>query len=471
VSRRFAVPDGWTVCAYRFALAPNAAAEKALYGHCGAARFAYNHLLALTRANIAQRRAEASYGLSGDDLIPALNWSAPGLRKIWNQRKHWAAVNSETGQIWWDAYSKEAYSSACQNLAAALANWHQSHTGQRAGRTMGFPRFKRKKGDALGSVTFTTGAIRLDDRTHVVLPRIGRVKTHESTRKLARRIEAGTARILAATIKREHGRWFVVFRCLIQRQARSPRKPSTAVGVDLGITTLAVTSDGIRHPNPRYMVKALGDLRRQSRKVCRRQGPDKRTGFGGSKRWHRASRRRNRVQHRVADQRRDGLHKLTSHLVATYGAICVEDLNVAGLLRNCKLARAIADCGFGQMRHMLTYKSVWAGTVFALADRWYPSSKTCSSCKAVKTKLALSERTFICGHCGLVLDRDLNAAINLADQITILFPEWPGEVKRGRGARISPPCAVAVGTEASTRRPGCPVQGPSGGNARITDHR
>ncbi|WP_328392815.1 RNA-guided endonuclease TnpB family protein [Nocardia sp. NBC_00416] len=310
-----------------------------------------------------------------------------------------------------------------------------------------------------------------DDRASArkLLPVIGRVKTHESTRKLARRIDAGTARIMSATVKRERGRWFVVFTCEVQRNNPAPRNPNTAVGVDLGIKTLAVTSDGGEHMNPKHLSKALNRLRRESRQVSRRQGPDRRIGYRGSGRWHRANRARNRTHYRVADARRDSLHKLTSHLTDTYGAVGVEDLNVGGMLRNRRLSRAIADCGFAILHHQLSYKTEWRGTVFAVANRWYPSSKTCSGCKAVKTKLSLSEREFICECCAMVLDRDLNAAINLADQVGILFPEWPGEVKRGRGGDVRT-AQRAVAGETSTRRPQHAAQGLPGGNTRITEN-
>jgi putative transposase len=335
---------------------------------------------------------------------------------------------------------------------------------------MGFPRFKRRRDGQPGSVRFTTGTIRLEGRTHVVLPRIGAVKTHESTRKLARRLDRGTGRILSATVKLERGRWFVVFTCEIDRTDPPPVYPDRAVGVDVGVKTLAVTSDGEQHPNPRRLGTALARLRRQSRRCSRRQQPDRKHRFGGSNRWRRADRARNRTHARVADARRDGLHKLTTGLAGTYGAIGVEDLHVAGMVRNRRLARAISDCGFGELLRQLAYKTSWRGTTLAVANRWYPSSKTCSSCKAVKTKLALSMRTYTCEYCGLVLDRDVNAAVNLADQIVILFPEWSGEVKRGRGDGVRP-ASLAVVDEASTPRPVIPVQGLSGGNTRITEHQ
>jgi putative transposase len=109
----------------------------------------------------------------------------------------------------------------------------------------------------------------------------------------------------------------------------------------------------------------------------------------------------------VTNARRDGLHKLTTRLARTHGTIVVEDLNVAGMLKNRRLARHIAGVGMGEFRRQLEYKTSWAGGRAVVADRWYPSSKTCSACGAVKAKLRLAERTYHCDQCGLVLDRDL----------------------------------------------------------------
>jgi putative transposase len=116
----------------------------------------------------------------------------------------------------------------------------------------------------------------------------------------------------------------------------------------------------------------------------------------------------------VANARRDGLHKLTTRLVRTHATIVLEDLNVAGMTRNRRLARHIAGVGMAELRRQIEYKAHWSGVRVHLADRWYPSSKTCSGCGAVKTKLRLSERVHRCESCGMVLDRDLNAARNLA---------------------------------------------------------
>jgi putative transposase len=184
LSARSMVPEGWVVHAYRFALDPAPAQEMMLRSHCGAARFAFNHMLGVVRMNLDQRAAERSYGVAEGDLTPSLNWSAFGLRKAWNQVKNEVAP-------WWRQNSKEAYACGVANLGAALSNWAASKSGRRKGPRMGFPKFKSKRSHL--SCRFSTGAFGLvdTDRRHVQLPRIGVVRTHESTRKLARRITAG----------------------------------------------------------------------------------------------------------------------------------------------------------------------------------------------------------------------------------------------------------------------------------------
>jgi putative transposase len=229
------LPRGWVVHAFRFALDPTPSQQEMLRSHCGAARFAFNHMLGVVKTNLDQRAAERSYGISGDALTPSQNWSAYGLRKTWNQIKNDIAP-------WWRENSKEAYASGLANLAAALSNWAASRSGERRGPRMRFPRFKTKK--SLLSCRFTTGAFGLvdADRRHVKLPRIGLVRTHESTRKLARRIAAGTARIRSASVTFTQGRWFVSFSVEVRYTRRPPAPPEMVVGVDLGVKHLAVLS-------------------------------------------------------------------------------------------------------------------------------------------------------------------------------------------------------------------------------------
>jgi putative transposase len=397
------------VQAYRYALDPTPAQAAALASHCGGARFAFNWGLGQVKANLAQREAEKTYGIPEERLTPLLSWSMYSLRKRWN------AAKSDVVP-WWADNSKEAYACGLDRLAAALKNWDASRKSKRAGARVGFPRFKAKH-RIVPSCRFTTGAIRVEsDRRHVTLPRLGTIRTSESTRKLARHLERGTGRIMAATIRYKGGRWLVSFTCEIERAEGVPARPDAVVGVDLGVKDLAVLSTGELVPNRRHHAAALRELRRLGKELARRQGPRTPTGDRreASARWHKTKAALGRAHAKVANQRRDGVHKLTSRLAADYGTVVVEDLNVSGMLANRRLARAVADAGMSEVRRQLAYKTTWNGGRLIVADRWFPSSKTCSGCGAVKTKLALSERTYTCTTCGLLLNRDENAARNLA---------------------------------------------------------
>ncbi|MBA2473137.1 MAG: transposase, partial [Pseudonocardiales bacterium] len=290
--------------AYLFALDPTPAQQKRFRSHCGAQRYTYNFGLALVKANLDQRAAERSYGICDDQLIPVVSWSAYDLRRAWNAAKRNAAP-------WWAENSKEAYSCGLANLATALGNWSASKTGTRAGRKVAFPRFKSRRSRL--SCRFTTGAFGLGpDRRHIRLPRIGVVRTHESTRKLARRVETGTARIRSATLSWQRGRWHVAFSVELPDPVPAECLGRRVVGVDLGIKALAALSTGQTVPNPRHLDCALRALRRAQRKVSRRCGPDRRTQAEPSNRWRKAKARVTALHIRVGNQRRDGLHKLTT---------------------------------------------------------------------------------------------------------------------------------------------------------------
>ncbi len=314
-----------TIQAYRFALDLTPAQERAVLGHAGAARKAYNWVLARVKAVMDQRAAERTYGIPDELLTPSLSWSLPALRRAWNTAKPEVAP-------WWADYSKEAYNTGLDNLARGLKNWSDSRAGKRAGRPVGFPRFKGRH-RTTPSVRFTTGTIRVEpDRKHVVLPRLGRLKLHESARKLARRLDAGTARIMSATVRRDGGRWHVAFCVEVDRAVRTPARPDSVVGVDVGIKALAVLSTGEIVANPRHLNAAQRQLRALGRSLSRKVGPDRRICRDASKRWQRASKRLSRAHARVANLRRDGLHKLTTRLAREHGTIVVEDLNVTGML-------------------------------------------------------------------------------------------------------------------------------------------
>jgi putative transposase len=260
----------------------------------------------------------------------------------------------------------------------------------------------------------------------------------------------GTAQVRSATVRREAGRWFVSFTVKVERPVRSPARPNAVIGVDLGITTLAVLSTGAKIENPKHYDTAHRKLARLSRAVSRKQGPDRRNGQLPSRRWSTANLARNQVHHRVVNLRRDGIHKLTTTLAREYGTIVVEDLNVAGMVKNRKLARRISDAGFGEIRRQLAYKTQWNGSQLHVADRWYPSSKTCSACQTVKATLSLATRTYACDHCGLRIDRDVNAAINLAALVKQHVAGSGPETQNGRRADQKTEPSSAGGVETST---------------------
>lgn len=441
-----------TVQAYRFALDPTPAQERAMRSHCGAARVAFNWGLARVKANLSQREAEKSYGITANRLTPALSWSMYSLRRDWNAAKAEMAP-------WWAENSKEAYAAGLANLASALQNWKDSKAGKRKGRKMGFPKFRSRHKGRL-SCRFTTGVMRCE-ASHVVLPRLGRVKLHENAGSLVSKVEAGVARVRSAAIRFERGRWFVSFSVEAEASACAAARPDTLAGVDLGLKTLAVLSGGEAVPNPRHLAGALRKIRRLSRAMSRKLGPyDPATGRrrAPSNRWKRASEALGKAHGRVADLRRDSTHKLTTRLAREHGTIVVEDLGIAGMIRNRRLARAISDAGWGQIRRQLAYKTERHGGRLIAADRWFASSKTCSGCGAVKAKLLLSERTFVCASCGLVADRDENAADNLAaygrQVIAGSGPEING---RGAGRKTTPGPQVAM-----KRQPGTAHAGKTG---------
>lgn len=443
--------SGERLLAYRFALDLNQAQTAKAVSHVGARRFAFNHMLAAVKANLGQREAERSYGIAEELLTPSLDWSAYGLRKAWNIRKDVVAP-------WWAENCKEAYADGCVRLAAALGNWSNTRRGTRRGAS-GFPRFARRSGRQ--SVTFTAGAFRVDDARHIVLPKLGRLRTQENTTRLLSLVDAGAARISRATLTNERGRWFVSFTVHQHvRPAPERHRVTTPVGIDLGVKDLLVVAaaDGRaleRVPAPRHYREAQRRLRGLQRKAARQIGPydpTTRRRREPSASWRRTQERIGRLHARTANLREDALHQATTRLASTYANVTIEDLGVRGMAkaggaRKRGLNRAIADASFGTLIWMLTYKTSWNGGAFTRADRWFPSSKTCSGCGAVKAKLPLTERTYKCHTCGAWLDRDLNAAINLA-RYSETSAGVPGRNARGATHKTTEP--VAAGNEAGT---------------------
>ncbi|HEU5198895.1 MAG TPA: RNA-guided endonuclease TnpB family protein [Ktedonobacterales bacterium] len=210
-------------------------------------------------------------------------------------------------------------------------------------------------------------------------------------------------KILSATVSEQAGHWYVSIQ--VEQEQAVPANSGPVVGVDLGVKTLATFSDGTIIPKPRHLKRRLKKLKRLHRVVSRRTK--------GGKNRKKAARKLAKLYRKVANQRKNILHQVTTTLAKTKRVIVIEDLNVSGMLKNHHLAQSIADVGFYEFKRQLLYKAAWYGSQVILANRWEPSSKTCSGCGWMKEDLTLADRTFHCERCGLVLDRDLNAALNL----------------------------------------------------------
>ncbi|HEY5272212.1 MAG TPA: IS607 family element RNA-guided endonuclease TnpB [Acidimicrobiales bacterium] len=433
--------------AFRFELAPNNAIRSRFASHCGASRFVYNWGLALVKDRLDQQSQirEAAFRelLSDEEARELANtvsvpWTMISLRKVWNTTKNEMAP-------WWGENSKFAYESGLSALSDALANFSKARSGGRAGQ-MGFPRFK--KAGSNRSCRFWAGIAVIDSR-HVRLPRIGIVRSKEMTTSLLSHLDGGTARILNATISQEADRWFISICVEIEREDPAAAFPDAVVGVDLGVKFLAVLSTGEEVENPRALNRYARRMARLQRELSRRER--------GSNRRADTRRRLARTHRRVRTRRADALHQLSSRLASTYGTVVLEDLNVAGMTRSPKdvrngdgsyarngkrakagLNRAILDVAPAEFRRQVTYKLAWHAGTLVIADRYFPSSKRCSSCGAVKATLSRAERTFRCS-CGLVMDRDLNAARNL-EAFGANVAGGRSETKNGRGGehRLDP---------------------------------
>ncbi len=416
--------------AFAFELDPSTTTRSALSSHAGASRFAYNWGLALVMDRLDARQVIYVLALrQGASAGEARAWAAetagPVPWTLYSLRKEWNLVKDELAP-WWRENSKEAYNSGFDALGRALKGYFDARSGARAGRPMGFPSLKKKGGRQ--SCRFSTGAIRVVDDRHVRLPRLGVIRTKEPTTALSDQVAAGSARVLSATVKEEAGRWFVSFGCEAERHDPVATYPDAIVGVDLGVHHLAAVSSGELFENPRPVSRYARRMARLNRELQRRQK--------GSKRPARTRTKLARCHRQVANVRRDGLHKLTTHLATAYGTVVIEDLAVKnmtasprpkvdpcnpgafvrnGARRKAGLNRSLCDTAPGELRRQLSYKMAWHGGHLVVADRFFPSSKQCSSCKKAKATLSLSTRTYGCEHCGLVLDRDQNAARNLAD--------------------------------------------------------
>lgn len=285
---------------------------------------------------------------------------------------------------WYYEVSKCAPQYALRHLADAWKNCFN--------KKKGCPKFKKKgRNDS-----FTLdGSIKVE-HFKIKLPRIGWLKTFE-------RLPQGV-KPKSITISRHADRWFISFK--IETETSPTEKKNDVVGVDLGVKVLATLSTGKVFEGAKSYRKSEEKLAKLQRVVSRRKLK--------SNNWYKAQLKVARLHKKIANIRKDTLHKLTTYLSKNHSQIVIEDLNVSGMMANHKLAKSIADMGFYEFRRQLDYKCQLYGSELIIADRFFPSSKLCSNCGAKKETMSLSERIYQCDRCSLVIDRDLNASYNLS---------------------------------------------------------
>jgi putative transposase len=488
--------------AYRFALDPTQAQLGDLARHAGAQRWAFNYALARkVEAHQAWRTAVEELVATGVPEAEARKQVKSPLPNLAANAKQWRiergdnADGTEGVSPWWREVSSYAFSTGFRNADAAWKNFVDSRTGKRAGRAVGYPRFKAK-GRSTDSFTLFHDAknptIRPDGYRRLLVPRIGSVRLHESNKRLARLIASGDAVVKSVTISRGGSRWYASVLCELTPEAMRHREEVSrarqqvskgrqgmrpAVGVEWGVRTLVALSDETVFANPRYGRRHQRALKKASQAVSRK--PVTR-GQPSSANRLKAVRRLGRVHHRIAEARRGTQNQISARIAINYPLIAVRDLDVKQMTKSAKgtvdqpgvevkvkalFNRVILDTAPAELRRQLEYKAAQWGTRFAVANAGLPSSQTCCKCGWRDPSIPLSQTVFRCGNfkCGAKLDREVNAARNILHHAVPVASD-SGETQNGCGGGVSLP--------GDRQRPPLNQQGQSrrrGGSSRGSD--
>jgi len=309
------------------------------------------------------------------------------------------------------------------------------------GEKPGYPKFKKK---GISDKFALRGHIHVENNK-IKLPRIGWTRLAQSGY-----LPTSDAKLLYANISRRGKDWFVSLQ--VEEEVPEPVvQTSKPMGIDLGIKSLAVCSNGRVFDNPKTLSNHERKLKRLGRELSRRK-------LGGHNR-EKTKAKLSRVHQKIADIRNHGLHNISRYVTVKTKprTIVIEDLNVSGMMKNHKLAKSVADSSMSELRRQIEYKAEWNGNQVLVADRFYPSSKKCSKCGTVKDELSLSDRIYVCDSCGNTIDRDMNAALNLVALARTVeatgiacgvgVKQCATVKQEGGRTTISPP-AVGVGTPA-----------------------
>ena len=297
---------------------------------------------------------------------------------------------------WLKEVDSLALANAQMNLDKAYKNFFKD-------KSVGFPKFKSKKNNHYSYTTNNQkNTIYIVDNKYIKLPKLKtlvRIKQHRHITK--------DGKIKSCTISQvPSGKYYVSI--LVEEEMKQLPKNEFAVGIDLGITDFAITSDGVKYSNPRYLKKSLNKLAKEQRKLSRKKK--------GSKNRNKQRIKVAKLYEKIANQRKDFLHKLSSELINENQVICLEDLQVKEIQQNKYLSQSASDVGWYEFRRQLEYKAKWYGRTISFVDKYYPSSQICSNCGKNTGKKTLDIREFDCPYCGKHHDRDINASINILNE-------------------------------------------------------
>ena len=374
------------ICGQVIELKPNNKQATYFKKACGVARFAYNWALAEWQK---QYQEDKAYRESCEQSGLTVDGSQLNLPNEGKLRKQLNAIKREQFPFMMEV-TKCAPQIAIQQLGDAYKRFFKGESK--------YPQF-RKKGerDRFGISNDRFKIQKQKGKFFIQIPRLGLVKMKEGLRF--------QGKIMSATISTRGERWFVSINVELLEELQPLPKTKQSIGLDLGITNLATLSDGTKIQAPKPLKTQLKKLRRLNKSLSQKQK--------GSNNRAKAKAKLSRLYYRISNIRKDFLHKLTTELVRKFDVICLEDLNVKGMMKNRRLSRAIQDLGFYELKRQLIYKANQFGKIVKSVERFFPSSKTCSCCGFKLEKLSLSVRKWTYEKCGEEHDRDINASINI----------------------------------------------------------